>query len=207
MATRNLIIFDFDCTLSSRHFWGLMMSDDKVKADDLSLAHALRGGVVNGFGTPNATILKSIDNERKELLISYVFGSTERLEWLKSFVTDLAQIPNVSIEIWTRSHGTAIHDILSQSWINFRANFNEIIDRTTFKSNDKSRLCESRRSQYKNIFIFDDSAEEFTYPYTNNGGIFSTFENIHFYNQLTKEGTGIPIDYNILQSIKLIIRP
>ena len=205
MSMRNLIIFDFDCTLSARHYWGLMMNDDKVKPDDLSITRVLRDAMVHNFGTPNASISKSIDNEMKDLFIDYVFGSKERLEWLKVFAFDLTQLKNVEIEIWTRSFGAAIHDLLSQSYINFRDNFSGIIDRTKFKSDKKSRMCDTRRSLYKNVFIFDDSADEFVYDYTSAIDQFNVFDNIHFYNQLQKEGLGIPIDNSILQSIKRII--
>lgn len=205
MSMRNLIIFDFDCTISARHYWGLMMNDDKVQPDDLSVAHVLRGAMVHNFGTPNASISKSIDNDLKDLFIDYVFGSEERLKWLKKVIFDLTQLKNVEIEIWTRSFGAAIHDLLSQSYTNFRDSFDEIIDRTKFRSDKKSRMCDTRRSLYKNVFIFDDSADEYAYKYTSSIDHFSVFDNIHFYNQLKKEGVGIPIDNSILQSIKRII--
>ena len=194
-----LFIFDFDCTITSRHFFGLMMNDDKVNPVDLDDVKMLRPFIVDNFGRLNASI-KEISKEYQNKLINYLFGSKERLDWLHQFFQELSKLPNVQIEIWTRSYCSQVENILTKDYIDLQKYFNKIVDRKSFKSK-KMFYLDTLLQNYSKLFIFDDSSEEFSYLYTK-GDIFDTYKNVYMYNKLVKESSGLEMDNTILEKLR-----
>jgi hypothetical protein len=206
-----LFIFDFDCTITSRHFWGLMNGDlsssprdSKVKAVDLEEAKFLRRSAVKGYGRESASIDDGISEEVKSRLVSYIFGGEARLSWLRSFLADLKKLGrNVQVELWTRSYGNQVHSLISKEYVDLIGCFDKIVDRSCFKKKKSDYLDRSIKASYSRIFIFEDTADEFTYHFRMSD-LFHSFENIHMYNKLEKDGSGIPVDPRILEAIDTI---
>jgi hypothetical protein len=159
-----LLIFDFDCTLSSRHFWGLMNGrpGNKIKPEDVGAAVDIQTDLLIGNNVPTGTrmIKPDLTESEQNQLVDYIFGSKDRLKELRKFFSRLCSLPNVRLEIWSRSYFAQLENLLRQPYIKLDQYFpdegqvkgREVLDDIKYSTFDP---------RYKNIYLFDDSQEEF----------------------------------------------
>jgi hypothetical protein len=206
-----LFIFDFDCTITSRHFWGLMMGDYKVKPEDVERASFLKHHYINQSGTANATIFDDIPEGGKVQLVEYIFGSIDRLKWIKQFLCRLREVagPGARIEIWTRSFKSQVENLLRKDYIDLFDCIDRIRDRSHFGADKSALLSEKMRAKYPYIFIFEDSKSEFNFPFVQRspGKLFKSFQNLYLFESadFKKEGSGIVPNDDIINDIAAVL--
>lgn len=101
--SRNHIVFDFDCTLTNKHWWkGIYLnqfSNDSNLMETLNDDELFIVSNVDKFG-PNNPIHKSKQFKNIPNLLKYLWGGNERLKMIKTLITDL-HYNNVRIHIST----------------------------------------------------------------------------------------------------------
>ena len=203
-----VFIFDFDCTLTTKHFFYFMNDHTRFCTKHADSTLCTR----NDLNIQNAIDTSNYNNEIKQILIEEFFG-TERFVDLKAFLQNIKDSGG-KIIVASRGYKTQIVNLLLYIGLDI---FDTIFDRNT----NKVDVLQYYLDRAKYLFYFDDTPDEHNIFNTYGNNLFQKIstttpmfdvfslmnpgrfiEYYLYYNQLKKDNIGlqdITVLYNIIK--------
>ena len=167
----HIIIFDFDCTLTTKHFFSFFKNNNygllnKKNLDKIADIEIFKQNILDN----------KINEEEKQIIIEEFFGESDRFAELKQ---TLKKLKEIGCKIIILSNGITVHIIALLKCVELFNLFDEIIGLYE-EGYKKNRILNDiiSNKECKYLYYFDDDRKE-------NDALITFFMKNHIYEKLT----------------------